>query len=112
MHLRFSSSPLADVCGSVKAIDQKWGASLGACIRRRLVLLVAVPTLDWLTEYPGALPKKIRTDQRDRFSISVRQDCQIVVAPDHKPIPRSANGDLLAKKVDRLLVLEVTTHGS
>ncbi len=111
MHLRFTSSPLADVCGSVQAIDQRWGASLGPSIRRRLALLVAVPTLDWLMEYPDVLPKKIRTDEQDRFSIPLRQDCHIVVVPDHKPIPRSANGDLLAKKVDRLLVLEVT-HGS
>jgi len=112
MRVRFSSRSLADLCGSAAAIDRKWGSVLGICLRRRLKLLVATPTLDLLRDYPGVLPVKLKTDARDQLAIGVRKDCRLIVVPDHRPVPRSSNGELVAKEIDQIIVVEVSIYGA
>ena len=112
MRVRFSSQALADLCGSAASMDRKWGATLGVCLRRRLKLLVASPTLDLLREYPGVLPLKLKTDAQDQIAIGVRKDCGIIVVPDHRPVPRRSNGELAAKEIDQIIVIEVSVHGA
>lgn len=112
MRVRFSSRSLADICGSVVAIDRKWGSSLGICLRRRLKLLVATPTLDLLRGYPGVLPPKLKTDGHDQLAIGVRKDCGLIVVPDHRPVPRTPNGELAAKEIDQIVVVEVRIYGA
>lgn len=111
MRVRFSSRSLADLCGSAAAIDRKWGPALGICLRRRLKLLVATPTLDLLRGYPGVLPLKLKTDAQDQLAIGVRKDCGLIVVPDHRPVPRSSNGELVAKEIDQIIVVEVSIYG-
>ena len=112
MRVRFSSRSLADLCESATAIDRKWGSALGICLRRRLKLLVATPTLDLLRDYPGVLPVKLKTDAEDQLAIGVRKDCRLIVVPDHKPVPRRPNGELAAKAIDQIIVVEVSIHGA
>jgi hypothetical protein len=112
MRIRFSSRSLADICGSAAAIDRKWGSALGICLRRRLKLLVATPTLDLLRGYPGVLPLKLKTDAQNQLAISVRKDCGLIVVPDHRPVPRFSNGELVAKEIDQIIVVEVSIYGA
>ena len=112
MQLRFHTPALADICNSQAALDRIWGRSVGAQIRRRLCLLAAVPNLELLAFFPGAVKSPMRADGCGQFAVEVGKNCRILAKPDHDPIPYLRTGKLACAKVEQLLILEVIADGS
>jgi hypothetical protein len=111
MQLRFQSAALAAVCNRQVLLDRRWGLAIGAGVRRTLCLLAAVPNLELLSRFPGVLEKPIRVDRLSRFRISVPKLCNILVQPDHDPIPYLRTGELASAQIECLVVLEVNGYG-
>jgi len=111
MRLRFQSAALAAVCNRQSVLDRRWGLAIGAGVRRTLCLLAAVPDLELLSRLPGVLESPIRADKLGRFRVSVAKLCNILVQPDHDPIPYLRTGGLACAQIECLIILEVNGYG-
>jgi hypothetical protein len=85
---------------------------LSAAVRRILCLLAAVPNLELLMRFPGVVQEPLPIDSSGQISLTVRQDCTILIQPDHDPIPRLAGGLLACAKINAIVILEVNGYGS
>jgi hypothetical protein len=112
MHISFKSRSLADLCNSGAALKRRWGTSKSVAIRAALTMLSDLPNLGFVRSCPGFLEDPVKTAQDGCFRMNAYRNCELLLQPNHTPVPTASNGNLACDKVTALILLEVNGYGA
>jgi hypothetical protein len=112
MQLAFRSQALANLCNCESALTRKWGQQIASAVGTALYLLWDLPNLAIVRSCPGFIEEPLNLSEEGVFPVIVQKQCQILVKPDHVPIPYLKSGALACDKVTALIILEVNGYGA
>ena len=109
MELSFGTRKLQKLCSSKQESDRKWGQNARE-VRQRLAELQAAETLFDMTKLPAARLHALRGDRTGQFAVDVKHPFRLILVPDHNPVPKTEDGGIDLRKVEKIRVIEVTDY--
>jgi len=110
MEVDFEDEKLAKTCSSGKELQREYGADNARRIQRRLQQLQAATVLEDLRQAPGRC-HELTADRAGQLSLDLKHPLRLVFRPGPLPAPARDDGGLDWRRVERVVVLEVTdTH--
>ena len=110
MQISFKSRSLAELCNSGAALKRRWGVSKSLAIQAALTMISDLPNLGLVRLCPDFLEEPVRTAHDGCFRMKAYRDCELLLQPNHMPIPTAKNGNLACEKVTALILLEVNGY--
>jgi plasmid maintenance system killer protein len=113
MEVLFESEKLKKTCDSEKELRRIFGPEMAKKIQQRLSELAASPTLKDMEKVPAARCHELRADRSGQFAVKLAEPKRLVFKPAHDPVPRLPGGNIDARSVTKILVLEIVDyHGN
>ena len=107
MEVSFATKSMQKWCSDEKAMRRRWGNKTARKLQQRLVELWAATTLHDISCVPPARCHELKGNRKGQLSVDVDHPHRLIFKPDHKPLPRKADGGLDWAEVTRVVVIEV-----
>lgn len=110
MDIIFSNSRLAKVCNSRKEMEKVWGTDSARKLMQRLTELAAAETLQDISHLPPPRCHELDGKREVQFAVDTKQPYRLIFKPNHKPVPRKADGGIDRSQVTSICVIEVVNY--
>jgi toxin HigB-1 len=109
IEVSWSSRKLEKTCSDDRQGRRNWGADNWKLLKRRLVALLAAPTLADMEGVPGNC-HELTADRSGEFSVSLWGPFSLIFCPDHDPVPTLDDGGIDRKQVTQIEIKEVVDY--
>lgn len=100
---------LQKACSSDKEGKRTFGAEQWKVLRRRLASLEAAPTLADMAGVPGNC-HQLSADRAEQFALDLRGPYELIVQPNHDPMPRLDDGGIDRSLVTKIAITEIVDY--
>jgi toxin HigB-1 len=107
--IAWSDNKLEKACSTDRAGQRRWGADHWKLLRRRLASLRASPTLGRMDGVPGGC-HPLSADRHGQFGVDLWGPFELILVPDHDPIPKLEDGGIDRDLVTKILIVEVVDY--
>ncbi|AFM24863.1 type II toxin-antitoxin system RelE/ParE family toxin [Desulfomonile tiedjei] len=110
MDIDFKSKKLMKIFNSEERLRKEYGPEQARLIQRRMWILRAAPTL---ADVPTDKPERrhqLKGDRKNQFAVDLKQPFRLIFEPNHNPIPRSEDGNIITSNVTAITILEVKDY--
>ena len=110
MEIAFRTSKLQKRCNQHQDACRAWGQENAEKLGRRLQEIYAADNLEQFCRLPAAGGHQLDQDLRGKWACSLAGRFRLVFEPDGDPTSFFSGGRVVAAKVVRVKILEVTNH--
>jgi toxin HigB-1 len=110
MDICFCDRSLQRACNSEKGLVRRWGKHRGRTVGKRLQQMLAAPTLDVLTNFPGMDFHALKGNRAGQFAVDAEYPFRLVFEANHNPVPKMESGNVAHPRVTKIRVIEVTNY--
>lgn len=104
MEVSFEDDALRELCTSERLATRKLGSNSARKLKARLADLKAVGSV---LKLPAGKPHALNGNRAGQYAVSLAGGCRLVLAPNHKPIPRTQDGGTDWAAVNMVKIIEI-----
>jgi proteic killer suppression protein len=109
IEIAWSSRKLEKSCSDDRLGSKHWGADNWKLLKRRLVDLLAAPTLQDMEGVPGNC-HQLRADRNGEFAVSLWGSYRLIFEPNQDPMPRLKDGGIDRPLITHIEIKEVVDY--
>lgn len=110
MDITFKTGKLAKLFNSERALYREFGKENGRVLMRRLLMLMAAPTLAEVSYLKPERRHALTGNRKGQFAVDVKLPDRLPFRPNHDPLPRMEDGGIELTKVTAITVLGVEDY--
>ena len=100
---------LEKACSTDKDGQRRFGVDHWKLLKKRLAALLAAPTLKDMEGVPGGC-HELGADRDEQFGVDLWGPYELIIVPDHDPIPRRNDGGIDRGLVTMISIVEVVDY--
>lgn len=110
MDITFRSERLAKAFNSDKNLVREFGSENAGKIRRRMAVLAAAANLEQVSPRPPERRHELAGERKGQFALDLKHPFRLILAPNHDPLPRRADGGLDLARVTAVTIIAVEDY--
>lgn len=108
--ISFSSNKLAKTFNSEAELYKKYGKRIGELIKRRMMVLMAAPSLAEVPNRPPERMHELKGEKRGTFAVDLKHPFRLVFKPNYNRVPRKVDGGIDLTKITLITILSVEDY--
>ena len=110
MEIAFRTRKLERIFNTVKTLQKTYGARMAKVIMMRMAVLKAARSLAAVPITPPERRHQLGGDRDEQFAVDLVHPYRLVLAANHKPVPRKDDGGIDTEQVTAITVLNVVDY--
>lgn len=107
MEVSFEDDALRELCTSEHMATRKLGRESARKLKARMADLKAVSSV---LKLPAGKPHALTGNRAGQYAVSLANGCRLMLAPNHKPIPKRQDGGTDWVAVNKVNIIEIVDY--